>query len=118
MKLISLKDLIIIIIFFLIGSISLFLMNRDKDSVAVIEHDGKVIYTIKLSKNDGEFSLPETGDIIYEIRGGKIRIKKSPCPEQTCVKRGYTSSNSIICLPQKIIITVIGSEEDFDAVVG
>jgi len=47
-----------------------------------------------------------------EIKGGRFRLRESSCPHQICVKQGWSKGQPIICVPQKLIISVIkGSGE-------
>ncbi|MCI8320144.1 MAG: NusG domain II-containing protein [Dorea sp.] len=74
----------------------------------------------------GVYSLSEDREI--EINGGtntlKIRngiadMTKADCPDKLCVNQKAVSKNgeSIICLPNKVVVTVDSSENsEFDAV--
>lgn len=41
-----------------------------------------------------------------EIKEGKIRVKKSDCPNQICVKQGWieNANEVIVCVPNKTLI--------------
>lgn len=69
-------------------------------------------------KTDGVFCVKgAVGESILEVRGGKIRIADSPCPNKTCVQQGFVSSGALICLPNKIAVSVEGANENkIDAV--
>lgn len=57
---------------------------------------------------------------IIEIKGGKAYMKEASCPDQLCVNQNEISfdKESIICLPNKVVITVISDvESDVDGVV-
>ena len=56
----------------------------------------------------------------FEVKNGKIRLTKAACPDKICEKTGYigSSGQSIICVPQKITVTVVGSGESVDVTVG
>ena len=52
---------------------------------------------------------------------GRICIEHSDCPSQDCVRTGWISKpgQQIICLPNRLIISLSSSEpEPFDAVTG
>lgn len=52
---------------------------------------------------------------------GRIRVTWSDCPSQDCVHTGWAdrAGAQIICLPNRLIISLTGSEElPFDAVTG
>ena len=57
---------------------------------------------------------------IIEIKGGKAYMKEASCSDQLCVNQNEISfdKESIICLPNKVVITVISDvESDVDGVV-
>ena len=85
---------------------------------------------------DGEFyakySLNEERDIRLEyegregfnelvIRNGKATVTAADCPDKLCVKQKAISKTgeSIVCLPHKLVITVVGGEEaEYDGIAG
>ena len=57
---------------------------------------------------------------IIEIKGGKAYMKEASCPDQLCVDQNEISfdKESIICLPNKVVITVISDvESELDGVI-
>ena len=53
------------------------------------------------------------------IKDGAARMEWADCPDQICVNHRAVSRNgeSIICLPNQVVVTVVSSEEsDVDAV--
>jgi hypothetical protein len=75
-----------------------------KPAEASIYHDGKLIERVAL-KPDREISL-EDGKMIIQVKDGKIRVLKSDCPRQVCVRVGWIahSGESITCVPFKTVI--------------
>lgn len=77
---------------------------------------------VKAGDNLYEFSLAQDGihevegplgKTLIEIKDGRAHIVDSPCAKKTCVKQGF--SNPLVCLPNKVIVTVEESE-GFDAI--
>lgn len=80
-------------------------------------------------KEYGTYSLLEEQTIIIgegdtqniiEIRDGKAYMREASCPDQLCVDQNEISfdKESIICLPNKVVITVISDvESNVDGVV-
>lgn len=80
-------------------------------------------------KEYGTYSLLEEQTItigegktknIIEIKGGKAYMKEASCPDQLCVDQNEISfdKESIICLPNKVVLTVISDvESDVDGIV-
>lgn len=70
-------------------------------------------YEYSLNK-DGIYEVEGViGITKFEIKNKQVRILESPCPNKTCVNLGW--SNPLICLPNKVVISVI-TEGDVDAV--
>lgn len=80
-------------------------------------------------KEYGTYSLLEEqtitigeGDVknIIVIKGGKAFMKEASCPDQLCVDQNEISfdKEAIICLPNKVVITVISDvENDVDGII-
>ena len=56
------------------------------------------------------------------IKSGKAYMSEAGCPDKVCVSQGEISrtGESIICLPNRIVVTIEGnnkSEDDIDAYV-
>ena len=80
-------------------------------------------------KEYGTYSLLEEQTItigegdaknVIEIRAGKAYMKEASCPDQLCVDQNEISfdKESIICLPNKVVITVISDvESDVDGII-
>ena len=59
--------------------------------------------------------------ITIEAEPGRIRVSHSDCPSQDCVRTGWVSRSGgqIVCLPNRLIITITGSDApEADAVTG
>ena len=85
----------------------------------VIEVSGKAVYTTSLDTNR-EIPVEGTqGRTIVEIRDGKVRMKEARCDNHICLKQGWITQGTIVCLPNSIvIITGSGSKKDVDAITG
>lgn len=85
-------------------------------TVAEIVQDGKVIRTIDLERTEEErFVIQgEHGTNTIEVDSGRIRVQAADCPDQVCVHQGWISDGTvpIVCLPNKLVIRIVGGEED------
>lgn len=103
---------ILIICIIVILSVFLFLLYRifsHDGKTAVITVDSEVINTINLeAEKNLTFKLYGHEDVIIELKDGQIRVLSSDCPDKICVNRGFISQvgESIICLPNKLIIEI------------
>ena len=88
--------------------------------------------TVKITVNGKEFGaydLAEDREIKIEknnhknvviIKNGKVWMKESDCKNQICVKTGKISDirQAIVCLPNRVSVTIGGEEGEYDAVSG
>lgn len=100
---------IVVVIALLFGGMQFF-KSVDVDGIVQVTVDGEMY---------GEYSLDENTDIPIDdtnylsIKNGKATMIEASCPDQLCVQQKSISKDgeSIICLPNKVIATVIGGKE-------
>ncbi|MEW6001750.1 MAG: NusG domain II-containing protein [Nitrospirota bacterium] len=82
-----------------------------KGQTVKIDVDGHPLYLLPIEK-DVKVSVegPE-GKTIVEIKDRKIRIAESPCLNRLCIKQGWIKRGAIVCLPNRVVVTV-GDEND------
>ena len=58
------------------------------------------------------------GDSYLEVKDGRVRMIDSACPDKLCVKTGWISrpGESIVCLPNRVVIEITGGEGGPDVV--
>ena len=105
---------IIVIAVILLLSVSLLLimtLTKKEGAVAVVEIDGKTVAEYSLAVN-GEYSL-NNGTNVLVIENGQAYLNFSNCPDHTCEITGKISfvGQTIVCLPNKLSITVKGNAE-------
>ena len=86
-------------------------------AVVSITVDGVLYGTYSLDK-DRTVEINDTNRL--EIRGGYAQMVWADCPDQVCVNHRAVSRNgeSIICLPNEVVVSVRGGEEaELDGVV-
>lgn len=87
-------------------------MHIFNGSTVSINADGK-LYQYSLSKNAEYKVSGAIGITTILIHDGKVRITDSPCHNKTCIHQ--KDANTIICLPNKVIVKVNAKEkEEFD----
>ncbi|MFD0898651.1 NusG domain II-containing protein [Loigolactobacillus binensis] len=117
---------IIIIVLLIIGSFTpliIFAIHEQNQAAAlqrsqaqvrtaIISHNGKKLYTIKLTDHKGVTKYRyQAADGDYndvEIKGSRIAIVDANCQDQICVRRGWISKpgQTIVCLPHKLLIEI------------
>ena len=124
MKKFGRNDLILISSFILASAVILigvFLFSGEGATV-VVSVDGSEVISLPLSEdttyNIGGYHGSEN---ILEIKDGKAHLTGASCPDKLCVNMGYISKEgqSIICLPNKVVIEIKGNtkeKENFDTI--
>ena len=58
--------------------------------------------------------------VTIRLEPGRVCIGESACPSQDCVHTGWISraGEQIICLPNRLVISLTGGQQEFDAVTG
>ncbi|HIY72925.1 MAG TPA: NusG domain II-containing protein [Candidatus Intestinimonas merdavium] len=85
--------------------------------------DNELVAELPLSALSETVTLDVPGaryPITVEAEQGRVRVSHSECPSQDCVHTGWVSRSGgqIICLPNRLVITVTGGGADADAVTG
>jgi Uncharacterized protein conserved in bacteria len=107
--------------FLLIVSIILCIPNiqsQNNKKEAFVYYENKEILKIDLS-NDKNYTVKGyNGKIVIEVKNKKLRIIKETSPLNICSKMGYISASgqTLVCLPNKVIVS-IKSKENIDGVV-
>ncbi|WP_027400374.1 NusG domain II-containing protein [Anaerovorax odorimutans] len=89
------------------------LFFQETGSEVEITVDGELYGKYSLDK-DAVIDIEKNGHINkLEIKDGKAKMIYGDCPDQYCVKhKSIDSTNdTIVCLPNKVVITVINGEE-------
>lgn len=99
--------------------ISVFMLNAPHGDIVEIKNNGKLLYTVDLSKSpDRTFVVEFEGkENLIEIKDHRIRVSEADCPDKVCVNTGWLDSPAIpvICLPNKLIIEYADNEADIAA---
>jgi hypothetical protein len=87
-----------------------------------IDVDGKPVYLLPLDANTIVAVKGINGDTIIEIKDKKVCIKDSPCPNKICIHNGWIEKGTIVCLPNRVVVTVVSREnkenKTIDAITG
>lgn len=76
--------------------------------------DGEIYGTYSLAE-DQTIAIGDTN--VCEISGGKVKMTEADCPDHLCMKQHAigSSGGTIVCLPNKVVITGIsGTGETTD----
>lgn len=111
-------DVIIIVALIIISLIPegvMFITNSNKHSSLYVEvySEGKLYKKLPLNKDSGKTTFTidnELGDNVIEINNEQVKIIDADCPDKICVKAHAISKpgESLICLPHKLVVRIIG----------
>ena len=115
------KDIVLMIIILVVaGSCVLFvtwIIGEKSADYITVKVNGKIEGVYSLA-DDQEIVL-NNGSNVLKIKNGEADMIRADCPDQLCVKQKAVSKNkeSIICLPNKIIVEVDSHQNSqYDAV--
>lgn len=84
------------------------------EAVAVVTVDGKEYGRYPLEKKHTEtIHLSDGNYNTFEVKDGYVSMTDASCPDQICVNHSRISkkNETIVCLPDKVVITVENGEE-------
>lgn len=93
-------------------------------SVAKLLPEADTVYIYKDTKLIGTYSLNEPQTINIDetntavIEKGYVYMKDATCPDKLCIKQGRLSDSSktIVCLPNKVVISTASGKTAVDTV--
>ena len=116
MKILGKRDMILAAAILLIAAAVFgfnYVSHRTPAATTQISVDGKVVEILDLSK-DTELTVtsPGGGTNHLIVKDGEIWCNEASCPDKVCVHQGkkHLSSDTIVCLPNKIVVTITGKE--------
>ncbi len=113
------KDLIFIIAVLAIAGIFFgvhLIQGRTTQGKVEVHVDGELYGTYELSK-DQKINIQDTNQLV--IQDNEAKMEAANCPDKICVNQKAISKagESIICLPNKVVVSIVGGEEkELDAV--
>ena len=123
------RDVLIIISLLLLSLLMAFFVQKSKSNIdgdyLLVELNGKEYGKYPLDE-DKTFKVNSSNDEynIVEIKDGKVNMKDANCRDLICTQMPEISKDgeTIVCLPHRLILEVVGSEKNeekgLDTVVG
>ncbi|MBR1390581.1 MAG: NusG domain II-containing protein [Lachnospiraceae bacterium] len=111
--------LLVILAGLCIGGMVLVHRSMTSGSLVQVMIDGELYGTYDL-REEQTISVETDGIIlnVIQIRDGQAQMTEADCPDQLCVHHAAIgrSGESIICLPNRVVVTVLGTKEsEYDA---
>lgn len=114
-------DIVLGVGLLLLGGVlfAIILFSGEAGGEVEIARGGKVIGVYQLSQ-DQNLDIGENDAFNrLQIKDGKVKMLEANCPDQYCVRHQaiYRTDESIICLPNKVVVTIKkGEEQKLDAI--
>lgn len=112
-------DLKLIIVLLFITIITFLTISQKEAKSAIVYYQNKPILNIDL-KTDNTYEVNGTnGKVKIIVKNKKIKVESENSPKHLCSKQGYISKSyeTIVCLPNEIVIK-INNKDEIDAKVG
>lgn len=98
-----------------------YLWPKAPGNTVEISVDGKNVLTFGLD-DSGSYAVPDYNgySLRVVVEDGRVWVEDSTCPDLVCQKHAPISQagEQIVCLPHRLVITVVGEEAQADAAVG
>ncbi len=116
------NDVVLIVCLVLVATLFMtyLFVLRDKGDTVKVTVDGKFYKEYPLSQNITEDIRVGENLNRFVIKDGKAYVETATCPDGICVDHLpiYRDGQSIVCLPNRVVITVISKAENApDAVI-
>lgn len=108
-----------LILALLLAAAVLYLLTRPGETGrwAVVTVDGQEVGRYSLAE-DRTVTIGEADYNVLEISGGGAAVVEANCGDHTCVRTGTVSrtGETIVCLPHRLVVEIVGGAADVDAV--
>jgi hypothetical protein len=103
-------------------AVLLYRPGGDEPVTAVVTLDGAEILRIDLSKvtERTEYPVDCPYPLVIAAEPGRVCIEESDCPGKDCVHAGWISApgRTLVCLPNRLVVTLQAGQTEVDAVTG
>ncbi len=105
------KLLFILLIVFTIASFIFVKELLPAGTLVKISVNHRTVYSLPLYEDRVIMVTGSLGDNVIEIKNGKVRMNDAPCPRKLCIHQGAIERGSIVCLPNKMIVSISGNKQ-------
>ena len=112
-------DWFIIILFFALIIISMKLLwNLPQGQYLEIYKNNEILATYSLNQQITKTINGAKGETKITINNGKVRFSSAPCAKKYCIHQGWINKANqiILCIPNKISISILGSNKNYDSI--
>ena len=113
-------DIILLAALIVIGAAGLLAVRPASQSASavIVTVDGVQTDSLDLSADQSVKIDTQYGSNLITVEKGSVFVSEADCPGQDCISLGKISSpgQSIVCLPNRIMVKITGKEGSVDAV--
>ncbi len=113
-------DIILAVLLIVIGFVMSFFLTFGKEDGTQVRAmaDGKLYGVYRLDENQSVTIRQGSRINEFEIRDGTVRMLHANCHGHDCMQEGAISrtGETIVCLPNKVVLEITGGEEEFDVI--
>lgn len=110
------SDLILagIVVIIALACFGVYQMTREEGASVIVTIDGNEYGTYSLEKDTVIEIESDSGTNELVIENHKAKMEDASCPDQLCVHQNAIdkTGQTIVCLPNKVVVTVENGEED------
>ncbi len=114
------NDVILIVVLLVVSLLAMLIINmlvKKPGDRVIIKVDGKVVQELSLSE-DMKVTVEgyQGGFNEIVIENGYVKVNSADCPDELCVHTGTIdkSGETIVCLPHRVVVEVVGVENELD----
>ena len=100
-----------------ISAFLVFKIGKTQGNSVEILSGGERIFSLKLTEDTERIIESKNGSNTLVIKDGKAYVTSASCPDKICAKHNAISrvGETIVCLPNELVIRVVGEENGLDA---
>lgn len=116
------KLILIFVSIFIVFSVGFLVINSTEinSEIVQIKVNGELHKELNVNE-EGMFVIKTNdGHSIVNVKNKEVFVVEATCPDKICVRHGklLNKYDSIVCLPNKIVIEYKNNQSDIDAVTG
>lgn len=112
----------LIILMLAVILVALLLPHSEQALTARVVLDEQVIMSCRLDKLEEPLRFPVEGEylLVLELSSKGVQVLEAKCPGKDCVHTGMISQagEQIVCLPNRMVVSLQGKDTVYDAVTG
>ena len=111
---VTIADKVLFIALILLSLTSYALLHQifPPGAVVSIKLRGETLYVLPLNEDKTITVEDSNGRNVIEIKQERVRISDASCSQKLCMKQGWINRGSLICLPNRLIVTVESRTKD------